>query len=524
MKKLFSSFLVVTALLAGSNAMARNVSLDEAKTAAATYLRSNTGYTDVTADDLTLIRQDNNEKLGVAAGYFFNVADWGFIIMSGSTAFDAVLGFSDCGNLDLDKMPEAMNDWVGGYINAVRDVQLADVTENFDDTDEWEVLLSGTALPTKDEPTVILMSEKWDQGTPNGNDYNLYCPVVNGERCYVGCVATALAQIVHYYRYPTSPKGRKSYRTETHNIQITVKFDTVNFDYSKMPNTISSTTSMEKRREVSKLGYMCGVAVGMNYTPEGSGASTADVPNAMYKFFKYERGTIMYRTASFPHEAYATTTSGNTVYLDDLINSSAYSYLGYYGNDYDESTYLGAILDEINHNRPVYMSASSSGGGSDRDAAGHAFVVCGHRGGDLSKKYYFNWGWGGYGNGWFNLDANNMPISGGMGNYNRRQGVVVGMVPQYADSTDIDFMAIDRVEESAVELQAAYPNPATYSVTIPYRLSSAADMFIYSMDGRLVEQRRLEAGDDNVEVRVDRLPAGIYIYRVNGACGKFMVQ
>lgn len=523
MKKLVSSLLVLTALLTGSNAMARNVSLDEAKSAAAAYMRANTSFNDVTVDDIDLIRQDNNEKLGVAAGYFFNVSDWGFIIMGGSTAFDAVLGFSECGNLDLEKIPDAMEDWVGGYINAVRAVQLADATENFDDTDEWNILLSGMDIPAPKEDPIILMSEKWDQGTPTGNDYNLYCPVVNGQRSYVGCVATALAQIIHYYKFPVNPKGRKSYTTTTHEIPIVVRFDTVFFDYSNMPNTISSTTSMDKRREISKLGYMCGVSVSMDYTPDGSGAHSQDVPNAMYKNFKYEKGTLMYRTASFPHEVWRTTGYGN-IYYDDLINNANYSYLGYYGNTYDETTYLGAILDEINHNRPVYMSASSSGGGSERDAAGHAFVVCGHRGGDLTKKYYFNWGWGGYGDGWFNLDANNMPITGGMGNFNRQQGVIIGMVPQFADSTDINFVGIDDVEQPAVELRAAYPNPATYSVNIPYRLSNAADMLIYSMDGRLVEQRRLEAGDDEVEVRVDRLPAGIYIYRVNGVCGKFMVQ
>jgi len=523
MKKLVSSLLVLTALLTGSNVMARNVSVDEAKSAAAAYLRANTSFGDVTVDDLNLIRQDDNEKLGVAAGYFFNVSDWGFIIMGGSTAFDAVLGFSECGNLDLEKIPDAMEDWVGGYINAVRAVQMADLTENFEDTDEWSMLLSGMDIPAPKDDPIILMSEKWDQGTPNGNDYNLYCPVVNGQRCYVGCVATALAQIIHYYRFPVNPKGRKSYTTSTNNIQISVKFDTVFFDYSLMPNTIASTTTMDKRREISKLGYMCGVAVRMDYDYEGSGAHSEDVPDAMYKNFKYEKGSRMYRKTSFPHEQFGTYGS-QIVYWDDLVNNPTFASVGYYDISYDDETYLNAILSEIEHNRPVYMSASSSGGGSDRDAAGHAFVVCGHRGGDLSKKYYFNWGWGGYGDGWFNLDANNMPISGGMGNFNRRQCVITGMVPQYADSTDINFVGIDDVEKPAVELRAAYPNPATYSVNIPYRLSNAADMFIYTMDGRLVEQRRLEAGDDEVEVRVDRLPAGIYIYRVDGVCGKFMVQ
>lgn len=525
MKKLVSSVLVLTALLIGSNAMARNVSLDEAKTAAAAFLSSNTDYSHVSVDELTLIRQDNNEKLGVPAAYFFNVSDWGFIIMSANTAIDAVMGYSTCGNLDVDNIPDAMEYWVGGQIEAVRDVQVLDEDRGFDDTDEWTLLLSGAELPSpKADGDIRLMDETWDQGTPTGNDYNLYCPIVDGKRSYVGCVATALAQIMHYYKYPGNPTGRKSYRTSTHNIQIQVKFDTVFFDYTKMPNRIGSTTNMESRYEISKLGYMAGVAVNMDYTPDGSGAHSQDVPNAMHSKFKYETGTLMYRKSSFPHEVYGY--YGNqAIYWDDLFDNASFSSAGYYGKGYSDEDYMAAIRYDITHNRPVYMSGTSSSGGSDRDAAGHAFVVCGYRESSTSaKKYYFNWGWGGTGNGWFNLDDNNMPISGGYGNYNRRQGVVTGMVPMYADSTDIEFLDINEVEASDAVLEAAYPNPATYSVNIPYRLNAAADMFIYSMDGRLVEQRRLEAGEDEAEVRVDRLPAGIYIYRVNGACGKFMVQ
>ena len=525
MKKLFSSLLVLTALLAGSNAMARNVSLDEAKTAAVAFLRANTDYSRVSVDDLTLIRQDNNEKLGVPAAYFFNVSDWGFIIMTGSTAMDAVMGYSYCGTLDLDRIPDAMESWVGGQINAVRDVQLLDAERAFDDTDEWTLLLSGADMPApKADGDIILMTETWDQGDNNGSDYNKYCPVVDGKYCYTGCVATAMAQIMHYYRYPVQPTGRKSYRTRTHNIQISVKFDTVIFDYSKMPDKIGNTTSRDKRLEISKLGYMAGVSVNMNYTPDGSSAYSSDVPAAMHSKFKYETGTLMYRKSSFPHEAMGSY-GGQTIYWDEVFDNPNWSSLGYYGKGYSDDDFLAAIRYDIRHNRPVYMGGVSSSGGSGRDAAGHAFVVCGYREtASNGKKYYFNWGWSGVGNGWFNLDDNNMPISGGYGNYNMHQDAVTGMIPMYADSTDIEFLGIDEIETPSAVLESAYPNPATYSVNIPYHLNAAADMYIYSMDGRMVDRVRLEAGDDEAEVRVDRLPAGIYIYRVNGACGKFMVQ
>ena len=520
MKKLVSSFLMLTALLAGTNAMARNVSLEEAKTAAAAYLRANTDYSRVSADELVLVHQVDNEELGIPAGYFFNVSDWGFIIMSASTAMDPVIGYSYCGNMDINNLPPAMVDWVGGWMNMAKDVQKGDAEKGFEDTDEWTMLLSGVDMPATKANDVILMNEQWDQGDASGADYNMLCPVVGGEYCYTGCVATALAQLCHYYKFPVNPKNTRNYTTTTNHINIRVKFDTVNFDYSKMPNRIVNSTSQEKRLEISKLGYMVGVAVGMNYGSYshggGSSAHSEDVPGCMFRYFKYQRGNLMYRRASFPHEAFGTS-SGQTMYYDDLLNYSPYN------NAVDDETYMSAIRSDLLLNRPVYMGGISSQGGSDRDAGGHAFLVCGYRT-NSENMYYFNWGWGGTVNGFYNLGNNNMSLQYSLGNYNRVQEAIVGIIPPHADSSDVNFLGISDVEPTAVEFAPAYPNPASYSVNIPSHLNSAADMFIYSMDGRLVEQRHLEAGEDEVEVRVDRMPAGIYVYRVNGVSGKFIVQ
>ena len=50
----------------------------------------------------------------------------------------------------------------------------------------------------------------WDQGSP----YNMYCPEDDagpGGHAWVGCVATAMAQIMYYWRYPETGTGQHCY-------------------------------------------------------------------------------------------------------------------------------------------------------------------------------------------------------------------------------------------------------------------------------------------------------------------------
>ena len=69
-----------------------------------------------------------------------------------------------------------------------------------------------------------------------------------------------------------------------------------------------------------------------------------------------------------------------------------------------------------------------------------------------------------------------------------------------------------------------YPNPAILSVALPYSTREAVELQVYNVSGCLVESRRIQAGDGEVVLRVDALPAGMYIYRMGNAHGKFMVR
>lgn len=489
MKKIFSVLTVLLLALTAQVANARNVSAKDAQAAAANYF-SYYAQRQVDASQLLLVHQNINPNLGIPSCYYFNVDGGGWIIMSATTAADPVVAFNDECSINEKEMPSNARWWLESYNELLVAVQNADEEQHFDDHEEWTVLLNETLVGApKGDPVHYLMSEEWDQGYNAAIDYNLYSPVIDGVRCPVGCVATALAQISHYYRYPVKPRGQVRYTTATHSLSMAIKLDTVTFDFSKMPNQITTTTTLEQAREISKLGYCIGLAMGMDYAPGGSGAHSESVPTAMNSYFKYKKGTLIRRD--------------------------------YDSNDTDTS-FVNQIRRELKRQRPVYMAGTSSIG-SGPDAGGHAWVCCGYRD-DRPARFYMNWGWGpGYDmNGWYNLETNNMRIERQNYNFNLNQRAIIGLVPP-ADSTHIDIMGIDDVENT-VEILPAYPNPATYTVTVPYRISSDADLMVYSIDGKLVERRKLSAADNSITINVKSMPAGVYIYRLGGASGKFMVQ
>jgi hypothetical protein len=489
MKKIFSVLTLLLLAFSFQVANARNLSAKDAQAAAANCF-SYYAQRQVDASQLTLVYQNINPDLGIPSCYYFNVEGGGWIIMSATTAADPVVAYNDKCSINEKAMPSNARWWLESYNELLVAVQNADEEQHFDDLEEWTAIMNETFVGvSKDDPIHVLMSEEWNQGYNSTIDYNLYSPVVDGERCPVGCVATALSQIFHYYRFPVKPRGQVRYTTSTHNLLLTIKLDTVTFDYSKMPNFITTSTTLEQAREMSKLGYCVGLAMGMDYTPEGSGAHSENVPTYMNAYFKYKKGTLIRRN---------------------------------YDNSDIDTSFINQIRRELKRQRPVYMSGTSSIG-SGPDAGGHAWVCCGYRD-DRPARYYMNWGWGpGYDmNGWYNLETNNMRIERQNYNFNLNQRAIIGLVPP-ADSTHIDIMGIADVENTA-ELLPAYPNPAAYTVTVPYMISSDAVFTVYSIDGKLVERRTLSAADNAVTIDVKSLPAGVYVYRLGGASGKFMVQ
>ena len=493
MKKVISSLLVAAMALCANSAKADNISFEEAREAAAYYMGYYTGADKLSANDLTLVHQINNEKLGVPASYFFNVGNNGWIIMAGTTTIDPIIGFSEEGSLVMEDLPANMMWWVTEYTEVVKELQEIDAENDNPDSEMWIALKTKSYKGDTKANQHILTQIKWGQGREYYPTYNRFCPQDNnGRYSVVGCVATAMAQIMRYYQYPQQATSSVRYslwsqldaseRQIMPNAVLAINYDTTApFDYNMMPirpfaSNGSMTCSNEEMDEIARLSYYAGLSVKMGYTPDGSGTQSNKVPAAMQKNFKYQLGRVIYRD--------------------------------------NDSQYMTKLRNMLLNDNILYMGGASLTG-TGADAAGHAWVCVGYQE-NYPDQYYMNWGWDGSGNGWYNLGQNSMYISGRGYNFTQYQEFINGMIP------DVEEVSIDRVDGS--ELGNAYPNPAVHSVMLPYNTPDATQMTIYNIEGKVVATYPVQAGNGELTVNVDGMPSGVYIYRMNSVSGRFMVQ
>lgn len=510
MKKVIFSLLVAATVLGTNSAKADNISMEEAREAAAYFMGYYTGHSKLTANNLELVYQIDNENLGIPASYFFNVGSDGWIIMAGTTTIDPIIGYSDEGYLDPECFPANMRWWVNGYSDMVSEIQELDAKNDYPDHAVWTALKNKTYKGDTKDAQHILMNEKWGQGDDITPTFNYYCPqtITSGRYAVAGCVATALSQIFHYYRYPRKGTGTASYylrsrlRAQGEDSAITMpnstlKYnfdDSAEFNYDMMPDKATKRISQngyytyiqdctdEEMHEIAHLVYAAGVSVKMGYLPDGSGALSTDVPSAASNYFKYQRGRLVYRTAN-----------------------SDWSYVN--------------TLRESLLNKNVHYMGGSSLTGVGADAAGHAWVCCGYMETD-TNKYYMNWGWDGSSNGYFNLGGNSMYIDGRGYNFIQNQVYITGMVPPDDSNRFLGIVDID----PTTRLGAPYPNPAMQTITLPYSTETASDLVVYNIEGRPIATYHVQPGNGEVKVNAEALPAGVYIYRMNSQSRKFIVK
>ena len=298
--------------------------------------------------------------------YIFN-HESGFVIVSADDRFPAILGYSDNGAFDENRIPDNMKWWLSQYAGEISYYipLLPDVIPD-------ALNASGSNTRTPIEP---LTKTKWDQGAPYNND----CPLDrNNSRCVTGCVATATAQLMKFHNWPDRPTGSNA----------GVIFSGTSYEWENMLDVYErGKYSTVQGGAVAKLMRQVGAAVNMQYSSYASGAYDFDVQLALPKYFKYSQGLTM--------------------------NWKDYT---------PQSEWNDIVYAELAAGRPLYYSGSSSQGG-------HAFICDGY---SSNEYFHFNWGWGGYEDGYFLLSALN-PASGGAGSYeggyNTGQSIITGIMP-----------------------------------------------------------------------------------------------
>ena len=336
-------FLLCTLVLALSlpTMRAQSVTPEEAATVAAAFLQSQDRQLARAAHTTT---RDGHNLL-----YIFNSTD-SYVVVSGDKRTPPVLAFSDHQlYLDSEVCPPARM-WLDHYANQIEELQQSPTgTEH----PAWNHILSQRALPRNGEAIAPLTHSHWSQE----EFYNYYCPrdyAGPNNRCVTGCVATAMGQLMYYFRWPHTGTGSYSYTDENYGTQ-SADFGNTTYDYSAMcdnPNAINT--------EISKLIYHCGVGVDMHYGVNGSGMYNHSAAYVLRTYLKYSPETqYVFRDST-------------TLDWDSLI------------------------ISHLERNIPLYYA-----GWSVPDINGHGFICDGYKIVDSAYYYHFNFGWGGSHDGYF---------------------------------------------------------------------------------------------------------------------------
>ncbi len=306
--------------------------------------------------------------------YVFHISQGGFVMVSADDRLNPVLGYSFRHDFGFENQPPNVKWWLQQYADQVKYTRNNQLEQASKIAERWEYYLNDNFKITtsfKESKAVEpLLTTTWDQGWP----YNYYCPPTSsggsGGHTWVGCVATAIAQILYYWRWPDHGQGYTSYLstvTPEYGVQY-ADFENTWYRFNEMvdhPQTVNLA--------IAEFSYHIAVAIQMNFGPGGSFPSTDD---SLTYFFK-----------TMPYTWY---------YRDNMSNEQ----------------WKQLLTESLDNKFPVYYDGIPASGD------GHAFVCDGYQNEDY---FHFNLGWGGQSNGYYTIDN----IQG----YNYNQSIVPFFCP-----------------------------------------------------------------------------------------------
>lgn len=298
--------------------------------------------------------------------FVYNAADkaTGFVIIAGSSLLDnPVLGYTESGAFDSNNLPCNFEWWLEGTAKYISALESGLITPP----------VSYAPSMARSTDVSNFLKSKWDQTSP----YNDKCPT----GCVTGCVATALAQVLYYYKQPTSTKKVIPAWTDGSGHSFSAIPSGTSLNLNSCTDTYTSSSSTTAKNAVANLMQYCGQAVKMEWG-SSSNSSQGKAIAALHEFFGYSH------------------------YVRDIP---------YYTDYISQEQMKDVVYTEIVAKRPVMLSAGSG-------SSGHVFLCSGYQ--KSSDKFWINWGWGGSYDGWFSLYA----MQGGGMTWNLAH-VVIGLQP-----------------------------------------------------------------------------------------------
>ena len=270
--------------------------------------------------------------------YIFDRPSGGYAIVSGDDVARPVLGYSLGGHFPVSDMPDNMRAMLQWYTDVIEYAR----------QQHWESAPETEADAGLDPAnTVQLETAQWSQGHP----FNDLVPEINGQKPPIGCVATAIAIVMQYHKWPHQGSGMlPSYDYTEEGVKYHVDgFELGNeYDWDKMPEDYRNC-SEEEAAQIARLLYDVAVMCQMSFYPGGSFASTPISSMRLPEFFGYDKQIRYYKRSS----------------------------------GYSDIQWERFVIDEIIAGRPVLYQGSSY--------EGHAFVIDGYN----DRYFSINYGWGG---------------------------------------------------------------------------------------------------------------------------------
>lgn len=385
MKRIYLSILILilaTGLFAGSVP-----EKDAEKVAKSHFYQSIGSIKSLDWKELNLTLKFSPEKNSEYMFYVFDVNDNnGYVVVSSENTIQPILAYSFEGAFNHDNMSPAQKEFLEYYNRSIEYASKNHINVSEKSSNEWRELLDfdpehKNFTPKTTTPN-LLGNIKWNQTWP----YNCECPAVSGGsngHVVVGCVATAMCQVMKYYNWPQTGKDSKiSYNYANGGFgNININFAQQNYDWHSIPDV-----GRNYNEELGKINFHAGVAVSMHWGADGSGSQTENIVTALKSHFRYA------------NSVYALTRQGMT-----------------------EANWKTKIKAEIDAKRPIVYAGSTT-------VVGHAWNCDGYQGDDY---FHMNWGWGGYGDGYCTVNEliSQAVVGGEQDNFNINQRIVIGIYP-----------------------------------------------------------------------------------------------
>ena len=330
MKKILVAAIILMCI-ANLSAQVR-IGEEDAFSTAACFLKQNTRQQNPSLSLSEVICSKTTEQPNL---YVFSNHPRGFIIVS---ALNEVLAYSLTSTFPTsDKLPEHIAYWLNLYN---------------EQTDYLALNHGQIRSHAKNRQSVgPLITSIWGQGC----FHNEACPFDTSGPCQhvsAGCLAIAMAQIMHYHKQPLIGHGSVTYQCGTYG-DLTADFGQTTYQWELMADTVR-----ESNLAVATLVSHCGISVNTSYGPHSSLATISTAVNAFQDYFGYSSATWLRR------------------------------------EKYTDEAWSALIANDLDKGLPVHYAGTSNLGG-------HAFICDGY---DSNGLFHFNFGWDGVADGYYTIN------------------------------------------------------------------------------------------------------------------------